>query len=229
MCLNPFLINDIDEAVKCAVEKDMERIIHSGKILVCADFHHATDEDFEKIKELKGQYSACFCLGDIKVDYLQGIREATKTIIYYILGNHDGAYELDPHYFTNLDGKVIEKNGIKFAEFGGSFRYKNGDYPMLTQEESVKFAKELPQADVLLSHDSPYGLYSKNQAAHIGLKGITQYLKKNKVKLNIHGHQHQNKHLQIKNLFGKALTDVIGVYRCAIVDLNTLEVEQILN
>ena len=92
---------------------------------------------------------------------------------------------------------------------------------MYSQEESIKILKKCEMADILVSHDSPYQLYSKsNDKAHCGLKGITKYIKKNKIYLNIHGHHHINTKLTLSNG-----TNVIGVYRCAMIQFPTLEKE----
>ena len=86
-------------------------------------------------------------------------------------------------------------------------------------KESIKILRKCDISDILISHDSPYQLYSKaNDKAHCGMKGITKYLKKNKIYLNIHGHHHINTKLVLSNG-----TNVIGVYRCAMIQFPTLE------
>jgi len=194
-----------------SIEKDM-------KILIIADLHSVTEEELSKIKNV--YYDVCFLLGDIRDLYIKMILQYVDiSKIYGIYGNHDTFGVLEQNNVPNIHGKLVEIDGVKFIGFQGSSKYKQGDYPMYTQKESIEVYKKLEKADVLISHDSPYKLYNKDNA-HCGLKGITKYLYKNNIKLNIHGHQHINSTITLKNG-----TTVICVYRSAIIDLRTNEAE----
>lgn len=187
-------------------------------ILVIADCHHLKEEEIAQVKDLK--YDVCFLLGDINGNYLDLIlKYIPLEKIYGILGNHDEYGLLEIRNITNIHLKAININGIRILGFEGSSRYKTGNIPMYTQEESMKLLKKCDKSDILVSHDSAYKLYSKaNDKAHCGLKGITKYLKKNKVYLNIHGHHHINTQFELDNG-----TNIIGVYRCALIKFPTLE------
>ena len=193
---------------------------NSINILVIADCHHLKEEEIEKVKNL--QYDACLLLGDISGNYLDMILKYVPIEkIYGILGNHDEYGLLESRNISNIHSKVINVDGVRILGFEGSSRYKNGNIPMYSQEESIKILKKCEMADILVSHDSPYQLYSKsNDKAHCGLKGITKYIKKNKIYLNIHGHHHINTKLTLSNG-----TNVIGVYRCVMIQFPTLEKE----
>lgn len=181
------------------------------RLLILTDLHTLREDELEKIVDL--DYDVCFLLGDITVDYLCEIKKYVNKKVYGILGNHDNFDNLARAGIENINNKIIDINGIKILGFEGSHRYKKGNFPMLSQEESLELLKNSPKADILVSHDAPYYLYSKNMA-HCGLKGISKYLLKNKVPINIHGHHHINSVLKLKNG-----TTVIGVYRCAILDI----------
>ena len=157
---------------------------NSINILVIADCHHLKEEEIEKVKNL--QYDACLLLGDISGNYLDMILKYVPIEkIYGILGNHDEYGLLESRNISNIHSKVINVNGVRILGFEGSSRYKNGNIPMYSQEESIKILKKCEMADILVSHDSPYQLYSKsNDKAHCGLKGITKYIKKNKIYLS---------------------------------------------
>ncbi len=189
-------------------------------ILVIADCHHLKEEEIAKVKNL--QYDVCLLLGDINGNYLDMILKYVPIgKIYAILGNHDEYGLLESRNIINIHSKIINVNGVRILGFEGSSRYKVGTIPMYSQEESVRILKKCGKADILASHDSPYELYSKaNDKAHCGLRGITKYLKKNKVYLNIHGHHHINTDLKLSNG-----TNVIGVYRCAMIQFPTLKKE----
>lgn len=195
---------------------------NSINILVIADCHHLKEEEIEKVKNL--QYDVCLLLGDISGNYLDMIlKNVPIEKIYGILGNHDEYGLLESRNISNIHSKVINVNGVRILGFEGSSRYKIGNVPMYSQEESIRILRKCDIADILVSHDSPYQLYSKsNDKAHCGLKGITKYLKKNKVYLNIHGHHHINTILKLNND-----TNVIGVYRCGMIQFPTLKKELI--
>ena len=161
-------------------------------ILVVADCHHLKEEEIEKVQNL--QYDVCVLLGDISGNYLDMILKYVPIEkIHGILGNHDEYGLLESRNISNIHSKVINVNGVRILGFEGSSRYKIGNVPMYSQKESIKILRKCEVADILVSHDSPYQLYSKaNDKAHCGLKGIAKYLKKNKVYLNIHGHHHIN-------------------------------------
>lgn len=195
---------------------------NSINILIITDCHHLKEDEIVKVKKL--QYDVCLLLGDISGNYLDMILKYVPIEkIYGILGNHDEYGLLESRNIRNIHSKVININGVKILGFEGSSRYKTGNIPMYSQEESIKILRKCDIADILISHDSPYQLYSKaNDKAHCGLKGITKYLKKNKIYLNIHGHHHINTDLKLNNV-----TSVIGVYRCAMIQFPTLKKELI--
>ncbi len=191
-------------------------------ILVITDCHHLTIEEIEKVENLK--YDVCLLLGDINCTYLDMILKFVPiNKIYAVLGNHDEYGLLESKNINNIHLKTIDVNGVKILGFEGSSRYKQGNIPMYSQKDSVKLLKKCEKADILVSHDSVYKLYAKsNDKAHCGLKGITKYIKKNKVYLNIHGHHHINKELKLKNG-----TNIIGVYRCALIEFPCLKIKSI--
>jgi Icc-related predicted phosphoesterase len=194
-------------------------------VLCIADLHHWTYAELEKLRDL--EYDICFLLGDIQTDVLEIIRRIIgKNSLYAVQGNHDLWTQFSDCGISSLNLNAVEKSGYRFAGFGGASRYKDGRYfAMLTQKESLKLAKTFNSnfigADVLISHDSFYKLFSRDDDAHIGLKGLSRIVKRNKIKLNICGHQHVNKVVK------KHGCTVICVYRCSLITLPDLTVENI--
>ena len=186
------------------------------KILIITDCHHLLREEAEKLENL--EYDVCFLLGDISGKYIDIILEhIRKNKIYGILGNHDEFGVLEARNILNIHCKLIEINGITFLGFEGSNRYKRGKFPMFSQKEAKKILMKCLKADILLTHDSPYKLYSSGKdLAHCGLKAISKYIKKYKPKFNIHGHQHIN---STKIL--KSGTNIICIYRASIINTET--------
>ena len=162
------------------------------KIIIITDTHGSIDQErLDKIVKIHPDYDLCVLLGDhssndvsIALNYLD------KNRVYALLGNHDHDY-ISSYSLNNLNGNLVEINGVRIMGIQGSFRYKPGDYPSFSQEDSVDFTRQLPSADILFSHDSPFNNDSVGNPAHQGLFGITYYLFKNHVKYNIHGHVHE--------------------------------------
>lgn len=195
--------------------KKCKQVNKEINILAIADLHCVDEEDLIKLKDVK--YDVCLLLGDINSEYLNMIKKYVKNNIFGVLGNHDGFGILESANIENIHNKVVEINGIKIIGFQGSSKYKKGNHPLYTQEESIDIGKKMQESDILISHDSPYFLY-KRDPAHCGLKGITKYIYKNRISINIHGHQHINSNVKLKNG-----TTVIGIYKCALINTKTKE------
>lgn len=171
------------------------------KLLIIADTHGALayNEKYRSKLENVGNYDLCCALGDITYsDYDIILQYVPIEKIVAILGNHDGFDVLKYYGIKDLNGKIITVNGIKIGGIQGSYRYKSEDFPSFTHEESIKFLNNMEEVDILISHTGPFWNYNKN-LVHNGLKGITEYLYKNRVPYNIHGHNHINEDLYLKN------------------------------
>ena len=168
-----------------------DKINNSISLLVIADTHGTLDEDkFKQYLENK-QYDICIMLGDHynrDIDII--LRYVDKSKIYGIKGNHDYDY-LSDYSIPNINGKIIEINGVKILGMEGSFKYKPVDFPSFTQEESITFLENKPKVDILVTHDKKFDYEKLKDPAHQGLIGITNYVFKNKIPVHIHGHIHE--------------------------------------
>lgn len=187
-------------------------------ILFITDTHNClayTDKYLNYLKSFKiTDYDICLILGDVSgldIDAIKNIIPKEK--LFGIVGNHDSIDSLEVNNITNIHGKVIECRGVRIAAIMGSNRYKQGDYGMITQEESIEVAKSMENADILVSHDKAY-IWDKNDKVHDGLKGITYYLYKNHVPIHIHGHLHEEYEELLKNG-----TKSIGLFQIKLLQL----------
>lgn len=156
--------------------------------MLCIADLHSYDE--EEIKAIQGmEYDVCFLLGDIPQNALYLIKEFNTKPLFGICGNHDEWDSLKAIGINDIHCKTISVKGYTIAGFGGSHRYKNGGYPMMTHKESVELIRLLPKANILISHDAPYKFFGTD-TAHQGLKGISKYIAKNNPQLNLCGHYH---------------------------------------
>lgn len=122
------------------------------KILFITDTHNCLSYEKETVEQIKNitEYDYCILLGDHSADDLY---EVTKIIpkekICGVLGNHDSWGKYKEYDIENINGKVININGIKIAGISGSFKYKNSDqYALYTHEESIEIANNMEVADI---------------------------------------------------------------------------------
>ncbi len=163
------------------------------KLLIITDTHNTLDET-ELVNTISAHpyFDICLLLGDHSDnDIIKVLNHIPKDKIYALLGNHDINY-IANYDLNNLNGNIIEINGVKLLGIQGSFKYKPVDFPSFTQEDSIRFLKDQEPVDILISHDGPFDDNMINNPAHQGLFGITYYLYKNRVKYNIHGHLHDD-------------------------------------
>ena len=185
------------------------------RILAFADLHTKCIDKIKNTDFSKFNYDVCFTLGDIDCQHLRAITECVNCDTFGVLGNHDEYGMLERFGIIGLDEKEIIINNISVTGLSGSSRYKLDDKPMLTQKESINLSKHLPPAEILVSHDSVYGLYgAKSDEAHCGLKGISRYIRKHKPIINLHGHHHENSVKQCKK------TKDICIFGCSVVEVD---------
>lgn len=173
------------------------------KILFITDTHNClayTDKYLNELKSLhETDYDLCLILGDLSrldIDEIKRIIPNEK--LYGIVGNHDSLKFLETSGVKDINGKVITCKGVKIAAIMGSNKYKDGDYGMQTQEESILLSENMEEADILISHDKAY-IFDRHDKVHDGLKGITNYIYKNHISLHIHGHLHEETEEILRN------------------------------
>jgi uncharacterized protein len=196
------------------------------KLLVFADLHFV---DYFIWKEFlttidHSQFDAVVLLGDIDIMYLKSIREhfSDKPIIG-VLGNHDYQGDLEYYGIMNIHGALNIIGNLRFIGVEGCVRYKKGEAPIHTQEEISHLLRNLPYADIVISHNSPKGIHDKPDIAHEGYAGLMEYMELHSPRYLLHGHQHQNKKTTYKE------TIIIGVYGGIILDVETGKVEKVLD
>ena len=170
------------------------------KMIIIADTHGCLNEDgFYQFMAEHEEYDVCLLLGDHSVgDVSTILKYVNQEKIYALLGNHDHDY-IGKFNLKNLNGEIININGVKLLGIQGSYRYKPDDFPSFTQKESIEFLNDKEKVDILVSHDAPYGFSDRNDVAHQGLFGILYYLFKNKIPYCIHGHLHTPYEREMKN------------------------------
>ena len=195
--------------------KEIKR--YNLKILFITDTHNCLKNNNEVLNYIKKQnnYDYCILLGDHSASDLEEILKIIPhNRICGVLGNHDSWEKYNNYGIDNINGNIVNINGVKIAGIGGSFKYKNiEDYVLYTHEESIEIANKMEAADILVTHDKAFTQDNHNPA-HDGLKGITEYIYKNHIALHIHGHLHEENEQILKNG-----TKSICLYMAKIIEL----------
>lgn len=190
------------------------------KFLIFSDLHQF---DQNKITKAVPDCDCIIFLGDIMGSSIRYIINEYKNKPFYgIYGNHDDSTLFDTINIINqLLNKPTVQNinlmkeeigNISFTGLEGSVKYKEGCLGF-TQDEAMKL--DIPEADILFSHETGYGFMGVKEQAHEGFHAITRYIEKKKPKYNIFGHHHKNCWFQKEN------TICIGVYGCSVFDFST--------
>src|SRR5258707_3970617 len=133
--------------------------------------------------------------GDLPFDYLEFLVSSLNVPLVYVPGNHDpNVKPLDttfvaldhripipgPEGCDNVDGRVLEVQGLGVGGLGGSLRYKDGPN-QYTQAQMRWRAVKLEvrvrlkrvrsahrKLDVLITHAPPFGVATAKDDAHVG-------------------------------------------------------------
>lgn len=195
------------------------------KWLLLSDLQGVLYEDWISFLNMDdSQFDTIVTLGDIDILYLKSIAEkfSHKRIIG-VLGNHDYKGDLEYCNIQNLHGSFININGQRIIGLEGCVRYKNEkDAPLYTQEEMNAICNKLPSSDIVISHNSPFGIHDKKDLAHQGYIGLRNYVEEHQPLILFHGHQHVH---QITHYQG---TQIVGIYGGWLWDQNLNSFIQVL-
>ena len=177
------------------------------RLLVIADI------DDLKWRGGSGQADLLVSCGDVSDPV---ILEAAKAYncggILAVKGNHDAPVAF-PEPIIDLHLRVRNLSGTTFGGFNGSWRYKPRGHFLYEQAVASDLLRDLPNVDIFVSHNSPRGIHDKDDEIHTGFEALTEYVRRRKPKVMIHGHQHVNSETVVGG------TRVIGVYGHRIVEI----------
>lgn len=155
----------------CIRKRELPGCIGKFRALFITDTHsHITKQALDDFISDIGDVDVIFILGDMSEREQLLLKQYYADIPRYaLLGNHDYYGQLEETGLPDINGKMVVVNGVSFTGIHGSIKYKNTDAPMMTNEESVKIAKTLPECDILLSHDK--AKKAGDEGSHAGLEG----------------------------------------------------------
>ena len=195
------------------------------KFLVFADLHFVDYSKWRAFLEIdRSRFDAILLLGDIDIMFLKSIKENFKNkAMIGVLGNHDFLGDLTYYEIPDIHGKRAVFGELSFVGVEGCVRYKKEEAPMHEQEDIIRILEEMSPSDIVLSHNSPFGIHDKADRAHVGYQGLLTYMNDKKPRYLLHGHQHKN----IKTTYCE--TDVYGLYGGWLFDSDTGELDCVLD
>lgn len=162
------------------------------KLILITDTHVARPIDQNCMDKAEAfGYDAVILMGDYSGQEKNILKENVRADqLFCLFGNHDGYDAADYFQANDLHEKVAVVNGVRIAGIGGCLKYNEFVSGYENQKESRMAAEKMPPADILITHASAYRK-NENNPVHKGLKGITDYIEKNRIPFHFHGHDHE--------------------------------------
>ena len=174
--------------------------------------------------------------GDLPYYYLEYVLTTLEAPLFFVRGNHDKVVEYStagqrthPHGGVDLHNKCITYNGLTWAGFEGSLRYRPGPFQHsqtqmwgyvlglvpIMMVNRLKFGRYL---DVLITHAPAQGIHDKDDLPHQGINAFRWLLSVFRPSYHFHGHIHiYRPDEERETLFGA--THVLNAYPFLEMDL----------
>ncbi|MFD2328178.1 metallophosphoesterase [Cohnella sp. GCM10020058] len=163
--------------------------------------------------------------GDLKAEYLSFLVSVIHAPLFYVHGNHDSDYKLNPPEGCQcIEGQIVTYKGLRFLGLGGSHRYSAGGHQYSEKQMNWRISKIKPRLwfhkgiDILITHAPAYKLGDGEDLCHKGFVCFRDFMDAYRPKLLLHGHQHLNygrnerihhyHHTKIVNAFGYYVTEI---------------------
>lgn len=135
--------------------------------------------------------------GDLRPRFLSFLVSMLNKRLFYVRGNHDIIYiERPPLGCENIDGKIVEYQGIKIMGLEGSMWYGGRGVEYTEGQMNWKVFKLRPRIffkgvpDIVLTHASPQGVHDGKDVCHQGFKAFRQFISRYQPRFFLHGHIH---------------------------------------
>jgi uncharacterized protein len=167
-----------------------------------------------RVKEQFGDVNLVVGCGDLPYYYLEYIVSMLNVPLVHVPGNHDlppasGSTARDPEACShiaessgNIDGRMIDEQGLLLAGLGGSIRYRPDGVNQYTQGEMVcRILTLVPRLclnrmrhgrflDILITHSPPLGVHDGTDPAHVGFTAFNHFITRFRPRYVLHGHSH---------------------------------------
>ena len=135
--------------------------------------------------------------GDLPPEYLTFLTNTIRAPLFYVKGNHDIRYtSKPPDGCTDIHGKLVHHQGIRFLGLEGS-RWYNGGPNQYTERQMKKIIRGLKTKiwwkggiDIMISHAPPRHVHDSEDRCHRGFKSFHRLIDRYAPLYLIHGHIH---------------------------------------
>jgi uncharacterized protein len=158
----------------------------------------------ESAANLRRRYSdieLVISCGDLPPVYLEFIVSVLNVPLFYVRGNHDEVYSVEPPGGEDLHQRIVTYQGLTFSGLEGSMDYNRGAI-QYTEAQMLRMVLRMgPRlryhrwrsgfgVDVFVTHSPPRGIHDMPDLPHTGFKAMLNYLKWYRPRYMVHGHVH---------------------------------------
>lgn len=142
-------------------------------------------------------YDLILSSGDLHASYLTFLVTMARCPVFYVHGNHDIGYEINPPEGCDcIEDRIAVYKGVRILGLGGCYRYRPGAHQYTDDEMRKrirKLRKELKYyggVDIVVTHAPPKGVGDADDAAHQGFQALIDLIDEYHPKYLLHGHVH---------------------------------------
>jgi Icc-related predicted phosphoesterase len=163
-----------------------------------------------QLRDIVGQVDMVVSCGDLPLYYVDFVASSLDVPCLLVHGNHAGGAEFSHHDSLapparnplDIDGWVVNQNGLLIAGLEGSIRYNRNPRFQYTQGEMWRKALRLAPhlawnrlvrgrcLDLLVTHSPPAGIHDGPDRAHQGFESFLWLMRRFKPRWLLHGHKH---------------------------------------
>lgn len=166
------------------------------KIVAIADVERSSLTTGFEPERMRGVNMILSC-GDLPARYLEHVVTMANIPLLYVPGNHDTAYwQHAPEGCDNIDGKIVEVDGVRIMGLGGSLKYNDRVYGFSEHEMRRRAIRLAFQAkltggvDIVLTHTPPLGYGDLEDFPHQGFDAFNTIMELLHPVYLVHGHVH---------------------------------------
>ena len=196
------------------------------------------------VKERFGDVDLVVGCGDLPNYYLDYIVSMLNVPLAIVPGNHDlpaassssdqdAESSGDPRWSANIDGMVVQEQGVLLAGLGGSIRYRPDGSNQYTQAEMTGRVLGLAPRlywnrlrhgrflDILVTHAPPRGIHDAEDPAHVGFEVFNRFIAHFRPRYLLHGHSHVYRRCDLTTS-QVGPTTIINVYPYRLIEVDII-------
>ncbi len=196
------------------------------------------------VKERFGDVDLVVGCGDLPNYYFDYIVSMLNVPLALVPGNHDlpvaspnadqdSGGSVGARWSANIDGMVIQEQGLLMAGLGGSIRYRPDGIHQYTQTEMAGRALALAPRlywnrfrhgrflDILVTHAPPRGIHDAEDPAHVGFVVFNRLIAHFRPRYLLHGHSHVYRRCDVTTT-QVGPTTIINVYPYRVIEVDII-------